>query len=331
MKKHSILRTVFLASVCLLIILGICSCNTTQEDAASTEAKYFKVTFNSLGGSEVSEQRVLENEKISCPDAPVRDGYVFEHWEHAGKEWSFSYDKVTEDITLVASWIDASQVYEHRQADGINGKYITGCKQFFASMPIPSAIDGIPVIGIDDGAFADVDSETVQKIILPSSVTAIGNNAFKGCADIEIVVNGALTLIGESAFEGCSGLSAIKLGNELDNLPFNAFKECTALKHVVLPSSLTLISENAFEDCSSLAYIVMHSNTVTVEDNAFGGCTNLKTVYYHGTQAQLDEISIATSNSPLTDANYFFYSKDEPAEAGAYWRYDENGKIKLWT
>ena len=325
MKKQNALRIVFTALLCLLIALGICSCTTTPEEGEQTEAKYFKVTFNSAYGSEVSEQRVLENEKVIRPEDPVRNGYVFKSWQYNGKAWSFSHDKVTADITLIATWEAADAVYV------IENGYVTGCKQYFETMVVPSTNNGIDIVGIGDGAFTDVDKGTVTKIILPESVTAIGNNAFKDCSDIDIEVKGALTLVGESAFENCNGLTDVKFGNELDNIPFNAFKGCSSLKSIILPASLTLISENAFEDCSSIAYMVMHSSTATVENNAFGGCDALKVLYYHGTEDQLSQTSIASSNSAIEKATRFFYSKDEPAEAGAYWRYDENGKIKLWT
>ena len=323
MKKQIFFRLVFTALLCLTIVLGVCSCDNKSDEGTEAEAKYYKVTFNSAYGSDVPEQRVLENEKATRPEDPTRNGYVFKSWQYNGKDWSFS-SKVTEDMTLVASWEKAEAVYV------IENGYVTGCKQYFPTMVVPSSNNGIPVVGIADGAFMDVNKETVKKIVLPESVTAIGNNAFKDCSDVEIVVNGALTLIGESAFENCNGLTDIKFGNELDNIPFNAFKGCSSLKSLIFPASLTLISENAFEDCSSIAYIVVHSSTATVENNAFAGCNAISAVYYHGTEEQFNSISLDSSNAPLAGATRLYYSKNKPTDAGNFWHYDDNGKIKLW-
>ena len=325
MKKRSTKRLILAALLCLVIALGVCACDSASDKAEETEAKYFKVTFNSAYGSDVSEQRVLENEKVTRPENPVRNGYVFKSWQYNGKDWRFSQDKVTEDITLIATWEAADAVYV------IENGYVTGCKQYFETMVVPSSNDGIAIVGIGDGAFADVDKGTVTKIVLPESVTAIGNNAFKDCSDIEIEVKGSLTLVGEGAFEGCNGLNEVTFGNELANVPFNAFKGCSSLKSIILPASLTLISENAFEDCSSVTYMIMHSSTATIENNAFGGCDALKVLYYHGTEEQLANTSIASSNSAIEKATRFFYSKDEPTASGSFWHYDDNGKIKLWT
>ena len=323
MKRQNVLKLVLSALLCLVIALCVSSCDSDKNESTATEAKYYKVTFNSSYGSDVPEQRVLEGEKATSPEAPTRNGYVFKSWQYNGSDWSFSR-KVTEDMTLVASWEKADAVYT------IENGYVTGCKQYFEVMAIPSSNNGIPVVGIADDAFAQIDKETVRKIVLPESVTAIGNGAFKNCSDVEIEVNGALTLIGESAFESCNGLSEIKFGNELSNIPFNAFKGCSELKSVVLPSSLTLISENAFEDCSALSYIILPSSTMTVENNAFAGCTALSAVYYHGTAEEFDAMSIDPSNTPLTEATRLFYSKDKPTGDGKFWYYDDNGKIKLW-
>ena len=323
MKKQTVFRLVFTALLCLIIALGACSCDNKSDEGEESEVKYYKVTFNSAYGSDVPDQRVLENEKATRPEDPTRNGYVFKSWQYNGKDWSFS-SNVTEDITLVASWERADAVYV------IENGYVTGCKQYFTTMAVPSTNNGIPVVGIADGAFMNINTEVVEKIVLPESVTAIGNNAFKDCTNVKIEVNGALTLIGEGAFENCNGLTEVKFGNELNNIPFNAFKGCSSLKALILPASLTLISENAFEDCTSVAYMIIHSSTATIENNAFAGCNALSAVYYHGTEEQFNSIDLDPSNSPLTGATRLYYSKDKPTDDGNFWCYDDSGKIKLW-
>lgn len=74
------------------------------------EAKWLKVgsikhtvTFDSTGGSSVSEQKIKTGEKVKEPDNPVRNGYTFLCWTLDGKTYDFN-QKIEKGITLVATW-----------------------------------------------------------------------------------------------------------------------------------------------------------------------------------------------------------------------------------
>ena len=67
------------------------------------------VTFDSAGGTAVDSQTILNGGKVTKPEDPTRDGYVFEgEWMNGSFTWDFDIDIVTEDITLTASWIEVS-------------------------------------------------------------------------------------------------------------------------------------------------------------------------------------------------------------------------------
>ena len=73
------------------------------EKPVEPEIKEYTVTFNTDGGSSVKAQTVKENETVSIPSNPTKDGYVFKGWYLNGAEYSFS-SKVTKNITLTAKW-----------------------------------------------------------------------------------------------------------------------------------------------------------------------------------------------------------------------------------
>ncbi len=78
---------------------------TVVEDAPLR----YNITFESNGGTILSAQSVLENEKIEQPEAPVKEGYLFEGWFKETKcenIWDFEKDTVTADITLYAKWTE---------------------------------------------------------------------------------------------------------------------------------------------------------------------------------------------------------------------------------
>lgn len=65
------------------------------------------LTFNSNGGSEVTEQTVSYGDKVIVPAVPTKAGYTFAGWyTDSGLSQAFDFDNttVTTDITLYAKW-----------------------------------------------------------------------------------------------------------------------------------------------------------------------------------------------------------------------------------
>jgi uncharacterized repeat protein (TIGR02543 family) len=75
---------------------------------AKWEIKKYKVTFNSNGGSAVTDTSVDSLTVVNEPAVPHRVGYIFQGWYSMSAEdsitWSFETDTVTQDTTLYAKW-----------------------------------------------------------------------------------------------------------------------------------------------------------------------------------------------------------------------------------
>lgn len=69
----------------------------------------FYITFDTMGGSEIAEQRVKHGKAIEEPEIPFRPGYEFQGWitssdPYLAEDWDFATDLVEEDMTLYAVW-----------------------------------------------------------------------------------------------------------------------------------------------------------------------------------------------------------------------------------
>ncbi|MBE6578064.1 MAG: hypothetical protein E7653_08025 [Ruminococcaceae bacterium] len=322
-------RKTYIILIALLLCLTavLTSCKDKDEDA---EPVYFTVTFDSVGGSDVPSQRVLKDGTATVPEEPVREGYIFSHWEKDGAFWNFESQTVTTDVTLKAVWIDAASVYEYTVLESGNA-CITKYKGDLDVIKVPTKLNGLTVEAIGGGVFSSISSSTVKKIVVSDTVKSVGENAFSGCVDVKIEIAGELTHVGENAFGNCTALESVKLGEGLERISFAAFSGCTSLKSIVLPKGVTLISENAFEGCESLLYVIAPETLATVESSAFRDCAALVTVYYYGTEQSFDAISVSSSyNADFTEARLCLYSETEPTTDGDYWHYDERGNIRLW-
>ena len=72
-------------------------------DDFNTEVNYYTITFDTAGGSSIDSIVVKENDVITKPDDPTKEGYTFLGWYIDDEEFNFE-DLVKSDLTLVAKW-----------------------------------------------------------------------------------------------------------------------------------------------------------------------------------------------------------------------------------
>lgn len=158
-----------------------------------------------------------------------------------------------------------------------NSYAITGHKAGYnkTTFEIPSTFDGKPVTEIRNGSYR---KQLVTEVIIPDSITTIGNSAFFGYSELTTVSMGAnVKTIGTNGFGACSKLSSITLPNGLEEIGNQAFFD-TALAEVKIPGSVKVIRRAAFRDNKNLVTVKLLDGIEKIEDKAFNGCTNLANV-----------------------------------------------------
>ena len=147
------------------------------------------------------------------------------------------------------------------------------------------------------------------EIILPDNYNggnyAIGVNVFKKNNTItSIVIPNSVTSIGEGAFRGCTGLTSVVIGNSVTSIGDYAFYNCTELKSITIPNSVTSIEYYAFGDCTGLTSITIPNSVTSIGEDAFEGCTGLEKVCINDLAAWCG-IDFASAN-----ANPLYYAKN---------------------
>ena len=134
---------------------------------------------------------------------------------------------------------------------------------------------------ICDAAFAgDLDSRpSLQSIIIPDSVTSIGDNAFWLCSSLQsVTIPDSVTSIGDRAFKDCSSLQSVAIHDSVTSIGDRAFQGCSFLQTVAIPDSVTSIGDRVFQGCSSLHSVTIPDSVTSIGDYAFMGCSSLQSV-----------------------------------------------------
>ena len=119
---------------------------------------------------------------------------------------------------------------------------ITDYNGYDTEVTIPSKIDGFTVTGVEN-----MDTSNIKKIVMPDTVTYIGECAF-------------------GDYDDSVPLEEIVLSKNLKTIGLNAFSRCFELKSIDIPESVTEIENGAFSGCYSLKNFNVSQNT------NFGNC-----------------------------------------------------------
>jgi hypothetical protein len=158
-----------------------------------------------------------------------------------------------------------------------NGYTVYGVDSTAISITIPSEINGISIVAIGEDAFKDFTS--LNKVIIPGSVTSISDSAFYGCKELtSISIPDGVSIIRRNTFSGCSSLRTVIIPNTVTSIENNAFYDCAKLSYIEIPESVTYIGKRAFQNCESLKSIIIPDKTTSVEEYTFAGCTKLEDV-----------------------------------------------------
>ena len=162
--------------------------------------------------------------------------------------------------------------------------------------------DGTAIIADASGYISDTDSVTIPEtieirytvnavveegfrksqgageIVLPSTVTSFGRNAFSGSNMKAFTIPEGTEAIANNMFSGCENLADIRIPESVTSLGKGAFSHCTALTTVLLPDNIEVVEAEAFDSCTALSAIVLPKHAEAIGDRAFMDCENLVTV-----------------------------------------------------
>ena len=184
------------------------------------------------------------------------------------------------DLSYVTSDSDGDRIYDYIA--------IIDCNESVTKIEIPAEIEDIPVVEIKSSAFNGCANLT--SIIIPDSITSIGDFAFENCSGLtSITIPDSVTSIGDHAFYNCLTSITVSENNKyfssLNGVLFN--KDKTELitypignerTEYTIPDSVTSIGNFIFYNCSSLTSITIPDSVASIGNSAFYNCSSLTNI-----------------------------------------------------
>lgn len=121
----------------------------------------------------------------------------------------------------------------------------------------------------------------VEKVVLPSKLTGIGEYAFCASGIKEILFPETLNFIGLSAFQNCFSLTEVSIPNSITSMDDGIFSYCQNLVKANIPEELSVLPSETFYNCD-LREITIPSSLKTIEYNAFRGNNSLRVKFSEG-------------------------------------------------
>lgn len=156
------------------------------------------------------------------------------------------------------------------------------CVSSMATIELPDGLKRIEASAFSQFRVTATNFQpSIKKIVIPNSVTYLGDDAFSNSDDLkDVKLSESLTQIEAGTFAGCHGLVTIEIPNSVTAIKKGAFSECYSLKNVTLGKGLKEIESNVFTSGPRLEKLVCNSSTppslveinrsphwITMEDN----------------------------------------------------------------
>jgi hypothetical protein len=158
----------------------------------------------------------------------------------------------------------------------------------------------------------------LTNIMIPNTITNIGQMAFEGSALVNVAIPNGVISIGQQAFSGCLKLTNATIPASVTNLASSVFYESLPLKQInvdpanpayrsiggvlfdkaaatliafppgsavsnyTVPSTVKDIAVNAFAFAGSLTNVLIPASVTNIDVDAFLSCANFKTAYCEG-------------------------------------------------
>ena len=234
-----------------------------------------------MGASDVFADATYSNAMLIIPGDSWNAYHTADWWKNFANISTITHDFAVDGIYYI---ITGDNTVSVAHGPSIN------CYSGDLQIPATVTHDGTvyQVTGINSSAFRGIGNQSngnLTSVVIPESVTSIGNAAFMFCTSLtNIVVPNSVTTIGYQAFQGCGQLESVTLGSGLTSISFLVFDECTALNsiicHAATPPSIFDITFTSQNYSNATLYVPKASKSAYESDTYWKEFANIVGLSY---------------------------------------------------
>ena len=208
---------------------------------------------------------------------------------------------------------------------GMENSRYSALTEYVATVNVPSTvvIDGTTYTVKRIGNNAFTGCSYVTTVIIPSTVTSIGYDAFGGSGITTLEIPNTVTSIDEYAFSSCYSLTSIKLPNKLQILKGNIFYNCPNLYSLSIPNGVQKLNEEAFS--AYFNAVTIPPSVKIIDSHAIYGCVFLWWIYLRNS----NPYSMQLGNDIMAEYRNFTTFLVPPGSKVSYQGAPQWGRYKL--
>ncbi len=195
-----------------------------------------------------------------------------------------------------------TRVYGGTNVEWIGASAFEGCTGLLTVEPMPAlkAVSKKAFYGCRNLRVVPWDETATQ-------LKTIAESAFGGCQKISsVVLPETVSILGNAAFSKCTSLETVVLSSKIKTIPVSCFSSCSALRDVTFKEGLQTIEYGAFAECNNLNEVIFPDSLVSLSEVTFSGIQKLHI------GAGLSEIThnslpVAVETVTLSESNSHFY------------------------
>ena len=178
--------------------------------------------------------------------------------------------------------VDVNNQYYYSDVNGVlYSRFNTGYMIIYTLFQYPVANPLTIYTVLDDTTelldYSFYNSIKLVSIILPETITTIGESTFEGCVNlVNVNIPSKVTIIPSKAFFACENVPEFNIPINVTEIGEAAFSNCKKITSILIPNSVNVIQDSAFSDCDLNSLSIY--KIPQLGNNIFSNNDNLNTV-----------------------------------------------------
>lgn len=282
-------------------------------------SKTFTITYHTDSPNTIPPETVEYGYHLRNIASISKDGMILEGWyldsalgikiPESIVSYNGKYDlHITQNTDLYAKWMDSENALMYTKNE--DDTYSVGFNPTYkydniSKITVPQTKNGKLVTKILDFGFAQAPK--IESIVLPNSITEIGNGAFASMQMLKsITFPSNLISIGSGAFSGSPITGELVIPNTVTNIADSAFNG-THFTKITFPENLTTLPNGVCGYCFFLTSVILPKNIITLGEKAFYN-TKLTKITIPETLQNLGDNSLGNINNIVVDPNNNYFT-----------------------